>query len=252
MSIEDDGTGEYQGLRINNTYLINTVAGSKIDMNAERVAKLKAYLAGNILLPRSGRMTKYKTALFMNVVKSFQLVIIVETENRDEVNPFLKTIQLNNSCPVKLLHVQSLSTTFYHYGNVDSEILAVVHFAGFLDLNKLGSTLVARKLPERPRRDRGWADELDKIPSREDKVATVISTLKTTPIYYFGHSVLRMWDGEELHLGVIRHCRMDRGQKKGVLVGSWNIHYPFYDGNSLGDEETLSVDEVAEGIVLAR
>ncbi|MGH7974232.1 MAG: hypothetical protein ACREBR_01805 [bacterium] len=234
-------------------YIVNTVAGSRTNMDAERADKLKGYLFGSMPVLREGSLTKAKVKSFMHDMRSFMLVGIAEAKNKEEINPFLNTIQIGSSGAKYQLNLacHTLSPTYYHNGNIDAEMLAILYFVGYLNLNLLGNTLQARNRPGRPGRDKGRAHKLNIIESRDDKVDSIYKTLtvENKSMYYFGYSVLSKWGEEELHLGVIRSfCkqRMD-----GKLIGSWNINYTFHDGNEAGDEEMLNARQFAEGIILA-
>ncbi|MGH7973892.1 MAG: hypothetical protein ACREBR_00100 [bacterium] len=232
-------------------FLVNSVVGSKREMSAGRVARLKGYLIGEMDHMKSDDLTKKKVSEFINDARSFQLVGFYETKADQEVNPFLKTLQLASGVKRDLsLCVHSLSTQFYHNGNVECEILAALHFGGYLDLDVLGNTLQARNKPGRPGNDKGWAYELGRLQSTEERVASIYKSLMQKPMQYFGFSVLRQW-GDSLHQGVVRSCRFKRNKKGGILAGSWDVHYPFYDGSDYGDQEMLDANQVAEGIVRA-
>jgi hypothetical protein len=141
-------------------YLINSYDGCYRNLTPNRKRLLIGLLQGSIDMPT--QMSKSKINEILDQAKSFQLISLTEVQDRNEMNPFYKRLQTNSSSSSPstriMLSLHSLSKTFYHNGNVDEEMIALLHLLGHINLDLIEQSLHAHKKPGCPRKDTGWAD----------------------------------------------------------------------------------------------
>ncbi|MGH3056207.1 MAG: hypothetical protein ACRDL7_14630, partial [Gaiellaceae bacterium] len=194
---------KYANLKV---YIINSYSGRSQKVDASRRAAIVQCLAGEWHHPFN--MTANKLLKQEKLWMGFQLITIERNCAATRVNPFLFGLPINRKrspfgeSPIR---VESLSAAYYFNGNVDSEMVALLHLIGHIDVHSATTTLVARRLPGRPRKSKGWFDKvLDQCKSTEEKILTLESKLKCgRGLQFWGYNVV-LQSGDDMTLGFVQ------------------------------------------------
>ena len=147
-----------------------------------------------------------------------------------------------------------------HNGNIDKYALVVLDHLGIISLEDLTDGLVTRKKPGRKRAlADGLTKEDDGTVSLESRIVKLRKLIKAktnagATMWFSGHRIMREWGGSEC-VALIRRYIPPKGKRTVGPAGEpdhkWNVYYYMDKGGPNGDNEDLTLEELAVGMAKA-